>query len=422
MGPGSMASPGSKMDPAGRKGDTMIINERMYGLGSARSVIRELFEYGKTRAEVVGKENVFDYSLGNPAVPSPDSVNKAIVDIVSTENSIDVHGYTSAQGDASAREAVANDLNRRFGTRFHKDNFYFTCGAAAALTISLGALVTPECNEIIAIAPYFPEYKVFAENAGGKFVVVPADTKSFQIDFEQLEKAINEKTRCIIVNSPNNPSGAVLSEEAVKTLAALLKKKSEETGHTIVLISDEPYREIAYDGVEVPYLTNYYDNTIVCYSWSKSISLPGERIGYVLVPDEMEDSKKVYAAVCGAGRSLGFVCAPSLMQKVVKAVAGQTSDISEYKKNRDLLYNGLTEMGYECVAPQGAFYLFVKTMGDEAEFCEKAKALDLLLVPGSGFGCPGYVRLAYCVSADMIKRSMPAFKKLAEACGKQAGR
>lgn len=390
----------------------MIVNERMQGLGSARSVIRELFEYGKIRASIVGKENVFDYSLGNPAVPSPASVNQAITDILNTEPSIEVHGYTSAQGDAETRAVVAEDLNRRFGTHFHKDNFYITCGAAAALTISFGALVTPECNEIIAIAPYFPEYKVFAENAGGKLVVVPADTESFQINFAELEKRINEKTRCIIVNSPNNPSGAVLSEDAVKTLAALLSKKSEEIGHAIVLISDEPYREIAYDGVEVPYLTKYYDNTIVCYSWSKSISLPGERIGYVLVPDEMEDSKKVYAAVCGAGRSLGFVCAPSLLQKVVMRVAGQTSDINEYKKNRDLLYNGLTEIGYECVAPQGAFYLFVKTIGDEAQFCERAKAMDLLLVPGTGFECPGYVRLAYCVSSEMIKKSLPAFKKL----------
>ena len=394
----------------------MLINERMYGLGSARSVIRELFEYGKQRAEVVGKDNVYDYSLGNPAVPSPSCVNDAIIDILKTEPSIDVHGYTSAQGDAGTREAIANDLNRRFGTKFHKDNFYMTCGAAAALTISFGALITPECNEVIAIAPYFVEYGVFAANAGGKLVVVPADTENFQINFDALEKAINEHTRCVIVNSPNNPSGAVLSEATIKELAALLKKKSEELGHAIVLISDEPYREIAYDGIDVPYLTKYYDNTIVCYSWSKSLSLPGERIGYVLVPDEMEDSKKVYAAVCGAGRSLGFVCAPSLLQKVVKRVVGQTSDIEEYKKNRDLLYNGLTEIGYECVMPQGAFYLFVKTPCEEKEFCEKSKGMDILVVPGTGFGCPGYVRLAYCVSNDMIRRSLPAFKKLFDAC------
>lgn len=390
----------------------MIVNDRMYGLGSARSVIRELFEYGKTRAAVVGKENVYDYSLGNPAVPSPDSVNQSIIDILNTEPSIEVHGYTSAQGDAGTREAIANDLNRRFETNFNKDNFYMTCGAAAALTISFGALITPECNEVIAIAPYFVEYGVFAANAGGKLVVVPADTENFQINFDALEKAINAKTRCIVVNSPNNPSGAVLSAQTVEKLAALLRKKSEELGHAIVLISDEPYREIAYDGIDVPYLTKYYDNTIVCYSWSKSISLPGERIGYVLVPDEMEDSKKVYAAVCGAGRSLGFVCAPSLLQKVVKRVVGQTSDINEYKKNRDLLYNGLTEIGYDCVKPQGAFYLFVKTIGDEKEFCKRAQDLDLLVVGGTGFGCPGYVRLAYCVSNDMIKRSLPVFKKL----------
>ena len=391
----------------------MLVSERMHGLGSERSVIRELFEYGKLRAEKVGRENIYDYSLGNPAVPSPACVDEAITDIIRTEPSIAVHGYTSAQGDAGVRQAIADELNTRFGTKFHKDNFYITCGAAAALTIALAALTTEDCNEIIGIAPYFPEYAVFAENGCGKFVHVDADLEHFQINFPALEKAIGPRTRAVIVNSPNNPSGAVLSEETIKKLASLLNEKSAETGHAIVLISDEPYREIVYDGVEVPYITKYYRNTIVCYSYSKSLSLPGERIGYVLVPDEMEESEKVYAAVCGAGRSLGFVCAPSLMQKVVGRVTGKTADINEYKKNRDLLLSGLTDIGYECVKPQGAFYLFVKTLEEDTEsFCERAKQLDLLVVSGTGFGCPGYVRLAYCVAHDMIERSLPAFKKL----------
>ncbi len=391
----------------------MLVSERMYGLGSARSAIRELFEYGKQRAAVVGAENIYDYSLGNPAVPSPDSVNDSIIDILRTEPSIQVHGYTSAQGDAFARGAIAEDLNKRFGTSFHKDNFYITCGAAAALAICLSALVVPECDEVIAIAPFFPEYGVFAGNAGAKFVVVPPDKKDFQIDMEALASLITPRTRAVIVNSPNNPSGAVYSEETIKQLAALLKERSESYGHAIVLISDEPYREIVYDGLEVPYITKYYKNTLVCYSYSKSLSLPGERIGYVLVPDEVEESAKVYAAVCGAGRSLGYVCPPSLMQRVITRVTGQTSDISQYRKNRDLLYGGLKEIGYECVKPQGAFYLFLKILGDDTEaFCERAKALDLLVVNGTGFGCPGYVRLAYCVSEDMIKRSLPVFKKL----------
>ncbi len=397
----------------------MLVSERMYGLGSERSVIRELFEYGKLRAEKVGRENIYDYSLGNPAVPSPACVDEAITDIIKNEPSIAVHGYTSAQGDAGVRQAIADELNARFGTKFHKDNLYITCGAAAALTIALAALTTEECSEIIGIAPYFPEYAVFAENGCGKFVHVDADLEHFQINFPALEKAIGPRTRAVIVNSPNNPSGAVLSEDTIKKLASLLEKKSAEVGHAIVIISDEPYREIVYDGVEVPYITKYYRNTIVCYSYSKSLSLPGERIGYVLVPDEMEDSGRVYAAVCGAGRSLGFVCAPSLMQKVVGRVTGKTADINEYKKNRDLLLSGLTDIGYECVKPQGAFYLFVKTLEEDTEaFCERAKQLDLLVVSGVGFGCPGYVRLAYCVSHDMIKRSLPAFKKLYDSYNK----
>ena len=391
----------------------MYIDSRMFRLGNARNVIREMYEYGKSRAAVVGRENIYDFTLGNPAVEPPESLNATMMDILKNEPSIQVHGYTSAQGDAPAREAIANDLNARYGTHFHKDNFYLTCGAASALAISLGAIIVPECNEVIAIAPYFPEYGVFTENAGGKFVLIPPDVPNFQIDMEKLEAAINEKTRALIVNSPNNPCGAVYSEETIIKLAALLKRKSEEFGHAIVLISDEPYREIVYDGLKIPFLTKYYDNTIVCYSYSKALSIPGERFGYVLVPDEMEDSVRVYLAVCGAGRSYGYICAPSLLQRTIARVTGQLADVNEYKKNRDLLYGGLTDIGFECVKPQGAFYLFVKALEDDtAAFCERCKALDLLVVSGAGFGCPGYIRLAYCVDHDMIKRSLPVFKKL----------
>lgn len=391
----------------------MLVSKRMHHLGTQRSGIRELFEYGKARAAVVGKENVYDYSLGNPAVPAPECVNETIIELLKTCPSIEVHGYTSAQGDADVRNAIAEDLNKRYGTSFHKDNFYMTCGAAAALTISLGALIVPECNEVVLIAPYFPDYQVFITNAGGVPVVTKPDERDFQINFESLEEVINERTRAVIVDSPNNPSGAVYSVETIEKLAALLERKSTEYGHAIALISDEPYREISYDGIQVPYLTKYYRNTVVCYSYSKSLSLPGERIGFVLVPDEVENSADVYAAVCGAGRSLGFVCAPSMLQFVIGKVTGNTSDINEYKRNRDTLYNGLSEIGYSCVKPQGAFYLFVKTIeSDSIAFCERAKQFDLLLVPGDGFGCPGYARLAYCVSHDMIERSMQMFKKL----------
>ena len=391
----------------------MLIDAMMFRLGNARNVIRETFEYGKSRAEVVGRENIYDFSIGNPAVVPPEVLNRTMEEILENEPPIDVHGYTSAQGDASVRQAIAEELNSRFGTHFHKDNFYLTCGATAAIAISLGAILVPECNEVIGIAPYFPEYGVFTENSGGKFVVVPPDTVNFQIDFKALEEAINPRTRAIIINSPNNPAGIVYSEETIKALAALLEKKSAEYGNAIVLISDEPYREIVYDGLKIPFVTKYYKNTIVCYSFSKSLSIPGERFGYALVPDEMEDSQRVYLAVCGAGRSMGYICAPSILQRTLGKIVGAVSDISEYKRNRDLLYGGLTKIGFECVMPQGAFYLFVKAMGgDSAEFCQRCKDLDILVVDGAGFGCPGYVRLAYCVKPDMIERSMGAFKKL----------
>ena len=390
-----------------------LVSEEMYELGSKRSAIRELFEYGKKRAEVVGAENVYDFSLGNPTVPAPDCVNETIRKLTEELNSIQLHGYTSAQGDLECRQATADYLNRTYGTHFQADNFYMTMGAAASLSICFKALTTDRDDEFITIAPFFPEYRVFVESAGAKLVVIPPDTSNFQIDFDALEKSLTPHTKGFIINSPNNPSGAVYSAETIAHLAEILRKKSVEFGTEIFILSDEPYREIAYDGVEVPYVTEFYDNTLVCYSYSKSLSLPGERIGYVLVPDEAYESKKVYAAVCGAGRALGYVCAPSLFQKVVARCIGATGDISLYKKNRDILYKGLTDIGYECYKPEGAFYMFVKALEPDADaFCEKAKEEDLLIVSATGFGCPGYVRISYCVDEDMIRRSFAAFERL----------
>lgn len=390
-----------------------LVSEEMYELGSKRSAIRELFEYGKKRAEVVGAENVYDFSLGNPTVPAPDCVNETIRTLTEELNSIQLHGYTSAQGDLECRQATADYLNRTYGTHFHADNFYMTMGAAASLSICFKALTTDRDDEFITIAPFFPEYRVFVESAGAKLVVIPPDTSTFQIDFDALEKSLTPHTKGVIINSPNNPSGAVYSAETIAHLAEILRKKSVEFDTEIFILSDEPYREIAYDGVEVPYVTEFYDNTLVCYSYSKSLSLPGERIGYVLVPDEAYESKKVYAAVCGAGRALGYVCAPSLFQKVVARCIGATGDISLYKKNRDILYKGLTDIGYECYKPDGAFYMFVKALEPDADaFCEKAKEEDLLIVSATGFGCPGYVRISYCVDEDMIRRSFAAFERL----------
>lgn len=390
-----------------------MASEKMIQYGSKRSVIRELFEYGNQRAKEVGRENVYDYSLGNPTVPAPDAVQKAAIELLSSDDLMAVHGYTSAQGDAATRQAVADHLNATYGTHFNADNFYMTCGAAASLTITMKALTESAEDEILINAPFFPEYMLFVENGGAKPVVVPAHEPDFQLNFEALENMVNAHTRAVIINSPNNPSGVVYSEETIKKLAALLKRKSEEVGHPIFIISDEPYREIVYDGAVAPYVTKYYDNTIVCYSYSKSLSLPGERIGWILVPDEVTDSKKVYAAVCGAGRALGFVCAPSLFQKVIAKCAGETSNLGFYKTNRDLLVNGLRKIGYECADPSGAFYLFIRSLEPDANaFSEHAKQYNLLLVPSDDFGCKGYVRAAYCVSTDMIQRSMPAFEKL----------
>lgn len=393
----------------------MIVSEKMYELGSKRSAIRELFEYGKKRAQIVGAENVYDFSLGNPTVPAPDCVNEAIRELTETLDNISLHGYTSAQGDLATRNAIAEYLNKTYETHFDADDFYITMGAAASLSICFRALTTSSTDEFIAIAPFFPEYRVFVEAAGAKFVLVPADTQAFQIDFTALEQAITPNTKAVIINSPNNPSGAVYSKETIEQLAALLTEKSKEFGTQIFIISDEPYREIAYDGVEVPYVTKYYNNTLVCYSYSKSLSLPGERIGYVLVPKEAYESKALYAAIAGAGRALGYVCAPSLFQKMIVKCIGATGDVNLYKKNRDLLYEGLMKIGYECFKPDGAFYMFVKALEPDSDaFCEKAKEEDLLIVSATGFGCPGYVRISYCVDEDMIQRSFGAFERLYE--------
>lgn len=391
----------------------MIVNKEMYELGSKRSAIRELFEYGKKRVAVVGPENVYDFSLGNPTVSAPACVNETICSLTKELDSISLHGYTSAQGDVETRQAIADFLNKTHKTNFRADNFYMSMGAAASLSLCFRALTTSPEDEFIAIAPFFPEYKVFVEAAGARLVVVPADTKDFQIRFDELEKLITPHTKGIIVNSPNNPSGAVYSEATIRRLAELLERKSKEYQTEIFLLADEPYREIVYDGIEVPFITKYYRNTLVCYSYSKSLSLPGERIGYVLVPDEAASSKEVYAAVAGAGRALGYVCAPSMLQKVIARVQGETGDVDEYKANRDLLYEGLTRIGYHCFKPDGAFYLFMEALEEDADaFCEKAKEEDLLIVSGNGFFCPGWVRISYCVDHDMIQRSFGAFERL----------
>ena len=391
-----------------------MVNQSMVGLGNNRSTIRELFEYGNQRAAVVGRDNVFDFSIGNPSVPAPDEVRQAILEEAAGDP-VALHGYTSAQGAADVRKALADDLNRRFGTSYTGDCLYLTAGAAAALSCAFKAIAC-EGDEIAVLAPYFPEYLMFIESgAGAKAVVVPPDVEQFQIDFDALSQRLNEHTKAVVINSPNNPSGAVYAEQTIRQLAALLCEKEAQYGHPIYLISDEPYRELVYDGVQTPFVPNFYDDTIVCYSYSKSLSLPGERIGYVLVPPQAADSADLYAAICGAGRALGYVCAPSMFQRVAARCTGLTGDLTVYQTNRDLLYNGLTAMGYHCVKPQGAFYLFPRTLEpDDRAFCERAKKYDLLVVPGADFGAPGHMRISYCVKTETIRRALPLFEKLAE--------
>ena len=388
-----------------------MLNPKAYQLGANRSCIRDLFEYGRSRAAIVGEDKVYDYSLGNPSIPSPAAVDDAIRQILLDTPTLLVHGYTSAVGDLSARTAISEDLNERYGAGCGPEDFFLGCGAAPELTAVFKALAVPG-GELLVIAPYFPEYKPFAQEAGLVFRVVPPDVPGFQIRLDAVEAMLTPNTQAVLVNSPNNPSGVVYTRQTLQALADLLTRKAEEYGHPIYIVSDEPYRELAY-GVEVPFLPLIYPNTVVCYSYSKSLSLPGERIGYVYVPKAAADSRELYAAVAGAARSMGHVCAPSLWQKVIARCARLRPDLEAYDRNRKALYDGLTAMGYEMAKPDGAFYLFIKAPGGDANaFSEKAKQHDLLLVPGDGFGCPGYFRICYCVSFEMIQRSLPVFRAL----------
>ncbi len=395
-----------------------MYNENAYRLGSKRSTIREIFEYAKKRSGEIGADKVFDFSIGNPSVPAPKEVDEALARILSETPSVELHGYTSAQGDKGVRDTIAQKYAERFGVPLSGDDLYMTCGAAASLTITMHALHT-QGDELITFAPFFPEYAVFASGAEMKFTVLPSNEQTMLPDFEALERAITPQTKGVLINSPNNPSGVVYGGEVIARLAEILEKKSKEYGSPIYLISDEPYRELVYDkDTVVPSVMKYYDDSIVCYSYSKSLSMPGERIGYIAVNPKATDAKGLYAAVCGAGRRLGFVCAPALFQRVVAACDGLTADLSVYKRNRDMLYNGLTDCGFTCIYPDGAFYLFVKAAeADAAKFCERAKKYELLLVDGKDFGYAGWVRIAYCVQTERIERALPLFKALAKEYG-----
>lgn len=394
-----------------------MIADKMKDLVNNNSVIREMFEEGKRLAKIHGKENVYDFSLGNPSVPVPEKIGETIKKIIDTEEPCKLHGYMSNSGFEDVREKIANSINKKFNTEFNEKNIIMTVGAASGLNIVLKSILNPE-EEVIVFAPYFVEYRNYVKNYDGKIVEVICNEPNFEPNLKELEEKINSRTRAVIINTPNNPTGAVYSEEIIKEISKILKNKQKEFNNTVFLISDEPYRELVYDNIEVPYITKYYENTFVVYSYSKSLSLPGERIGYVVVPTEMEDSETVITAVTIANRVIGCVNAPALIQKVIGECVDLTVDINEYKKNRDLLYNGLTECGFECQKPQGAFYLFLKSpIKDEKEFCKIAKEYNILMVPGSSFAYPGYVRISYCVENDMIKRSLQQFKKLAEKLG-----
>lgn len=392
-----------------------MIAEKMKGLVANSSAIRAMFEEGNRLAGIYGAENVFDFSLGNPNVPAPEAVKKAIEDLVENEDPLVLHGYTNSNsGYADVREAVANSLNERFGTAFEGKNIIMTVGAAGGLNVVLKTIINAG-DEVLTFAPYFGEYRAYVNNFDGVLVEVSPNTVDFQPKLDEFEKKITPKTKAVIVNTPNNPTGVVYSEETIKKMAAIMEEKQKEYGKEIFLISDEPYRELVYDGAEVPYLTKYYDNTIVGYSYSKSLSLPGERIGYLVIPDEVADSEDMLSAANVANRILGFVNAPTLQQKIVKACLNEKTDISYYDRNREALYNGLKECGFDCIKPEGAFYLFVKSpVENEKEFCEAGKKYNILMVPGSSFACPGYVRLAYCVSYETIVNSLPKFAELAK--------
>ena len=394
-----------------------MISKKMTPMIQNNSAIRMMFEEGNRLARLYGRENVFDFSLGNPSVPAPGEVKEAILDILEQEDSLFVHRYMSNAGYEDVREAVAASLNRRFGTRFHKGNILMTVGAASGLNVILKTILDPG-DEVVTFAPYFVEYGSYVRNYDGELRVVPPNTADFQPDLEEFEKRISKRTKAVIINTPNNPTGVVYSDETLRRIAGILERKQGEFQSQIALISDEPYRELAYDGVKVPFVTGYYRNTVICYSFSKSLSLPGERIGYLVIPDEMESAGEVFKAASIANRVLGCVNAPSLMQRVIGRCLDAEVDVAAYDRNRNLLYNGLRECGFTCVKPQGAFYLFMKSPEeDEKEFCEVCKKHNVLVVPGSSFACGGYVRLAYCVSYEQIERSLPAFRAIAQHYG-----
>ena len=391
-----------------------MISEKMKDLVKNNSVIREMFEEGKRLAKKYGKENVYDFSLGNPSVPAPKKVNESIKKIIDTEDSLMVHGYMSNAGFEDVRKKIAESINNRFGTNFSAENIIMTVGAASGINIILKSILNSN-DEVITFAPYFMEYKNYVKNYDGKLVEISPNTENFQPKLDEFESKITEKTKAVVINTPNNPTGVIYSEETIKNISKILEEKQKEYGHEIFIISDEPYRELVYEDVEVPYITKYYNNTFVVYSYSKTLSIPGERIGYVVVPNEMEDSKNIITAITIANRIIGCVNAPSLIQRALIECVDEKVDLSTYNENRNLLYNELKKYGFECIKPQGAFYLFLKApIEDDVEFCNKAKEYNILFVPGSSFACKGYVRIAYCVSTDMIKRALPAFKKLAD--------
>ena len=392
-----------------------MIAEKMKGMVANSSAIRAMFEEGNRLAEIYGAENVYDFSLGNPNVPAPQAVKQAMIELLDESDPVVLHGYTNSNsGYADVRQTVAESVNERFGTAFTGENIVMTVGAAGGLNVIFKTLLNPG-DEVIAFAPYFGEYRSYTNNYDGVLVEISPNTENFQPKLEEFEEKITPKTKIVIVNTPNNPTGVVYSEETIQKMTEIMEAKQKEYGTDIYLVSDEPYRELAYDGVEVPYLTKYYNNTIIGYSYSKSLSLPGERIGYLVIPDEVADSDDVKSAANVATRILGFVNAPTLQQKVVAKCINEKTDLTFYNRNRETLYNGLINCGFECIKPQGAFYLFVKSpIADEKEFCSIAKKYNLLLVPGSSFACPGYVRLAYCVSYETIVNSLPKFKELAK--------
>lgn len=392
-----------------------MIAEKMKGMVANSSAIRAMFEEGNRLAEIYGAENVYDFSLGNPNIPAPQAVKQAMIELLDESDPVVLHGYTNSNsGYADVRQTVAESVNERFGTAFTGENIVMTVGAAGGLNVIFKTLLDPG-DEVIAFAPYFGEYRSYTNNYDGVLVEISPNTENFQPKLEEFEEKITPKTKIVIVNTPNNPTGVVYSEETIRKMTEIMEAKQKEYGTDIYLVSDEPYRELAYDGVEVPYLTKYYNNTIIGYSYSKSLSLPGERIGYLVIPDEVADSDDVKSAANVATRILGFVNAPTLQQKVVAKCINEKTDLTFYNRNRETLYNGLIDCGFECIKPQGAFYLFVKSpVENEKAFCEEAKKLHILMVPGSSFACPGYVRLAYCVSYETIVNSLPKFQELAK--------